>query len=83
MQAICHDSRGNLIDGLGNPIKEEEVLEEEDKEDRDEELRLRLRLKQEQKEIEKWHSDYIQLMEYTKNPKYISHCANAEAQRIF
>jgi hypothetical protein len=26
---ICHDSRGNLIDGLGNPIKEEVVEEEE------------------------------------------------------
>ena len=26
---ICHDSRGNLVDGLGNPIKEiEEVVEE-------------------------------------------------------
>ena len=30
--AICHNSRGNLIDGLGNPIKEtEEVVEEEEK----------------------------------------------------
>ena len=43
--SICHDSRGNLIDGLGNPIKEtEEVVEEEEKQDRDEEFRLRLRL---------------------------------------
>ena len=43
--AICHNSRGNLIDGLGNPIKEtEEVVEEEEKQDRDEEFRLRLRL---------------------------------------
>ena len=79
---ICHDSRGNLVDGLGNPIKEvEEVVEEEDEQDRDEELRLKL--KQEQEDIQRWHSDYIQLMEYTKNPKYISHCADAEAQRIF
>lgn len=77
--AICHDSRGNLIDGLGNPIKEEEVIEKE--KDRDEELKLRL--KREQEDIEKWHSDCIQLIEYTKNPKYISHCADAEAQRIF
>ena len=77
--SICHDSRGNLVDGLGNPIKEEDVEEEE--QDRDEELILRL--KQEQEDIQKWHSDYIQLMEYTKNPKYISHCADAEAQRIF
>ena len=82
---ICHDSRGNLVDGLGNLIKdsEDEVIdiEEEEEQHRDEELRLRL--KQEQKNIEKWHSDYIQLMEYTKNPKYISHCADAEAQRVF
>jgi hypothetical protein len=29
--AICHDSRDNLTDGLGNPIKEaEEVVEEEE-----------------------------------------------------
>jgi hypothetical protein len=82
---ICHDSRGNLVDGLGNPIKEaEEVVDEEEEEqDRGEELRLRLRLKQEQEGIQAWHSDYIQLMEYTKNPKYISRCADAEAQRIF
>jgi hypothetical protein len=79
---ICHDSRGNLIDGLGNPIREEKMVEEEEQ-DRDEELRLRLKLKQEQEDIEKWHSDYIQLMEYTKNPNYISHCADAEANRVF
>jgi hypothetical protein len=78
--AICHDSRGNLVDGLGNPIKEEVVEEEE--QDRDEELRLRLRLKQEQEDIEKWHSDYIELMEYTKNPNYISYCADAEANSV-
>jgi hypothetical protein len=53
--AICYDSRGNLIDGLGNPIKEEVVEEEE--QDRDEELRLRLKLKQDQEDIRKWHSD--------------------------
>ena len=77
---ICHDSRGNLTDGLGNPIKEtEEVIEEEDGQERDEELKL----KQEQEDIQKWHLDYIQLMEHIKNPKYISHCADAEAQRIF
>jgi hypothetical protein len=83
--SICHDSRGNLVDGLGNPIKEtEEVIEEEEEEQyRDEELRFRLRLKQEQEDIQKWHSDYIQLMEHTKNPNYISHCADAEAQRVF
>jgi hypothetical protein len=80
--AICHDSRGNLVDGLGNPIKEEEVVEQEEQ-DRDEELRLRLGLKQEQEDIQKWHSDYIQLMEYTKNPKYISHCADAESNSVF
>jgi hypothetical protein len=82
---ICHDSMGNLTDGLGNPIKEEEVveIEEEEEQDRDEELRLRLRLKQEQEDIEGWHLDYIELMEHTKNPNYISHCADAEAQRIF
>ena len=81
---ICHDSRGNLVDGLGNPIKEaEEVVEEGEKQDRDEELRLRLRLKQEQEDIQKWHSDYIELMEYAKNTNYISHCADAEVQRIF
>jgi hypothetical protein len=56
------------------------VVEEEENQVRNEELRLKLKLKQEQKDIEKWHSDYIQLME---NPKYISHCADAEAQRIF
>jgi len=81
---ICHDSRGNLVDGLGNPINEaEDEVEEEEKQERDEELRLRVRLKQEQEDIQKWHSDYIQLMEYTKNPRYISHCADAEAQRVF
>jgi hypothetical protein len=81
---ICHDSRGNLIDGLGNPIQEaEEVIEEEEDQDRDEELRLRLKLKQDQEDIQKWYSDCIQLMEYTKNPRYISHCADAEAQRVF
>ena len=80
--SICHDSRGNLVDGLGNPIKEaEEVIEEEEGQERDEELKLKL--KQEQEDIQKWHLDYIQLMEYIKNPKYISHCADAEAQRIF
>jgi hypothetical protein len=47
------------------------VVEEEEKQDRDEEFRPRLRLKQEQGDIQKWHSDYIQL---TENPKYISHC---------
>jgi hypothetical protein len=81
--SICHDLRGNLIDGLGNPIREEEVVEEEEEQDRDEELRLRFRLKQEQEELEKWHSDYIELMEYSKNPNYISHCADAEANRVF
>ena len=79
--SICHDSRGNLVDGLGNPIKERAEVEEEKEQDRDEELRLRL--KQEQEDIEKWHSYYIELMVYTKNPNYISYCANAEAQRIF
>jgi hypothetical protein len=75
---ICHDSRGNLVDGLGNPIQEaEEIVDGEEKQDRDEEFKL------EQEDIEKWHSDYIQLMEHTKNQKYISHCADAEAQRIF
>lgn len=78
---ICHDSRGNLVDGLGNPIKEEEMVEEGEEKDREE--KLRLRLKQEQKDIEKWHSDYIQLMEYTKNPKYISHCADVQANSVF
>jgi hypothetical protein len=81
---ICHDSRGNLVDGLGNPIKEaEEVVEEEEEHDKDEELRLKLKLKQEQEDIQKWHSDYIQLMEYTKNPLYISYCAVAEANSVF
>ena len=81
---ICHDSRGNLVDGLGNPIQEaEEVIEEEEDQDRDDALRLRIRLKQVQEDIQKWHSDYIELMEYAKNTNYISHCANAEVQRIF
>ena len=79
---ICHDSRGNLVDGLGNPFEEaEEVKEEEEGQERDEELKLKL--KQEQEDIQKWHLDYIQLMEHIKNPKYISHCADAQAQRIF
>jgi hypothetical protein len=80
---ICHDSRGNLTDGLGNPIKEGQVVEKEEEQGRDEELRLRLKLKQEQEDIQKWHSDYIELMEYTKNPNYISYCAVAEANRVF
>ena len=80
--SICHNSLGNLVDGLGNPIKEaEEVAEEEEKQHQDEALRQRL--KQEQKDIEKWHSDHIQLMEHIKNTKYISHCVDAEAQTIF
>jgi hypothetical protein len=61
---ICHDSRGNLIDGLGNPIKEAKEVVEEKEQDRDEELRLRLNLKQEQEDIQKWHSDYIQLRSF-------------------
>lgn len=81
---ICHDSRGNLVDGLGNPIKEaEEEVEEEEDQDRDEELRLRLKLKQEQEDIQKWYSEYVELMEYLKNPNYTSHCADAVAKRIF
>ena len=80
--AICHDSMGNLVDGLGNPIIElEEEIEKEEDQDKDEVFRLKL--KQEQEDIQKWYSDYIQLMEHTKNPNYISHCADAEAQRIF
>ena len=81
--SICHDSRGNLVDGLGNPIKEAEMVEEKEKRDKDEELSLRLRLEQEQEDIQKWHSDYIELMEYAKNANYISYCADAKAQRIF
>jgi hypothetical protein len=82
--SICHDSRGNLIDGLGNPIKEAEEEVEGEEQDRDEEdLRLRLKLKQEQEDIQKWHSDYIQLMEYTKNSNYTSYCTHAEANRVF
>jgi hypothetical protein len=81
---ICHDSRGNLVDGLGNPIKEaEEMVEEEEEQDTDEELRLSLKLKQEQEDIQKWHLDYIQLMEHIKNPKYISHCADVKANSVF
>ena len=57
------------------------MVEEEEEQDRDEELEFKL--KQEQEDIQKWHSDYIQLMEHTKNPNYISYCADAEAQRIF
>jgi hypothetical protein len=60
--AICHDSRGNLIDGLGNQIREEWV--EEGKQKGDKELKLK------QEDIEQWHSDYIELLEYTKNPNY-------------
>ncbi len=79
---ICHDSRGNLVDGLGNPIKGVEQLErEEEGQEGDEELELKL--KKEQEDVQKWNLDYIQLMEHIKNPKYISHCADAEAQRIF
>ncbi|MGH9974547.1 MAG: hypothetical protein ACRD8Z_01750 [Nitrososphaeraceae archaeon] len=81
--SICHDSRGNLVDGLGNPIKDVEGVQEEDGQERDEELRLKLKLKQEQEDIQKWHLDYTQLMERIKNLKYISHCADSEAQRIF
>ena len=81
-EPICHDSRGNLVDGLGNPIEEEVVeVKEEEEQHRDEELIIRL--KQEQEDIQKWHSDYIELMEYTKNRKYVFHCADAEAQRVF
>jgi hypothetical protein len=65
--SICHDSRGNLVDGLGNPIKDPEE-EEEKEQDRDEELRLKLQ--QDQEDIEKWHSEFEELMEYTKNSNY-------------
>ena len=79
--AICHDSMGNLVDGLGNPIMEvEEEIKKEEDQDKDEVFD---RLKQEQEDIQKWYSDYIQLMEHTKNPNYISYCADAEGQRIF
>jgi hypothetical protein len=57
------------------------VVGEEEEQERVEELELKL--KQEQEDIQKWFSEYIQLMEHIKNPKYISHCADAEAQRIF
>ena len=57
------------------------IEEEEQEQYRDEEFIISL--KQEQEEIQKWHSDYIQLMEYTKNPNYISYCIESEAQRIF
>jgi hypothetical protein len=81
---ICHDSRGNLVDGLGNPIQEaEEDVEEEENQNRDEVLRLKNKLKHEQEDIQKWYSEYIQLMEYTKNANYITYCTDAEAQRIF
>jgi hypothetical protein len=59
------------------------VIEEEEEQDRDEEFRLRLGLKQEQEDIQKWHSECVELMEYTKNPNYISHCVDVEPQRIF
>jgi hypothetical protein len=58
-------------------VEEEEVVEiEEEKQDRDEEFRPRLRLKQEQGDIQKWHSDYIQLTEYSdyagwRKPPYL------------
>jgi hypothetical protein len=81
---ICYDSRGNLVDGLGNPIKEaEEAIKEEEGQERDEELSLRLKLKQEQEDIQKWYSDYTELTEYTKNSNYIFYCADAEANRVF
>ena len=71
-----------MVDGLGNPIKGVEQLErEEEGQEGDEELELKL--KKEQEDVQKWNLDYIQLMEHIKNPKYISHCADAEAQRIF
>jgi hypothetical protein len=54
-------------------------VEEEEKQHLDEELRL----KQEQKDIQKWHLDYIQLMEHIKNPKYISRRAHAEARQNY
>ena len=34
-KSICHNSRGNLIDGLGNQIREEEEVEKQEQ-DRDE-----------------------------------------------
>ena len=40
--AICHDSKGNVVDGLGNPIKEaEEVVEEEERQEKDEGLEFK------------------------------------------
>ena len=57
------------------------MIEEEEGQKGDEELKLKLN--QEQEDIPEWHLDYIQLMEHIKNPKYISLCADAEAQRIF
>ena len=80
--SICNDSRGNLVDGLGNPIKEAEG-EEEEEEEQEKDKELRLRLKQEQEDIQKWHLEYIQLMEYIKNSKYTSHCADIDANRVF
>jgi hypothetical protein len=49
-----HDSWGNLVDGLGNPIKGTEMVEEEEDVQDKEELRIRLRLRKEQEDIEKW-----------------------------
>jgi hypothetical protein len=67
---ICHDSRGNLVDGLGNPVKEaEEVIEEEQGQERDEELKL----KQEQEDIQKWHLDSINGT-YQEPKIYLSLC---------
>ena len=80
---ICHDSRGNLVDGLGNPIKEAEMMVEEEEETQARDEELKLRLKQEQEDIERWYSDFIQLMGYAKNPKYISHCVEMQANSVF
>jgi hypothetical protein len=43
--STCHDSRGNLVDGLGNPLKEAKEVVEEEGQERDEELKLKLKLK--------------------------------------
>jgi hypothetical protein len=50
--AICLDLKGNLVNGLGNPVKKaEEVLEEEERQEKDERLEFKLKFKQEPDEI--------------------------------
>ena len=61
---ICHDSRGNLVDGLGNPIKEEVMEEEKVEKEQD---------RKRNSDLDSTRTRTGRVYQYTKNLKHISH----------